>query len=75
MDVVFQPVHIERRVMTEADVDRGIDASVIWWVVFLIVLFLVLSLGVILLIMRCVCGRGAIVRVVREVGRRVPSNA
>lgn len=75
MNVGFHIARIGRRAMTESDVDGGLDASVIWWVVFLIVLFLVLSLGVILLMMRCLCGRGAIVRVVRGVARGIPSTS
>ena len=38
-------------------VDSGIDASVIWWVVFLIVVFILLIIGLSMLVVFCVCLR------------------
>ena len=41
----------------DRNVDGAIDASVIWWVVFLIVIFILLIIGLSMLIVFCVCLR------------------
>ena len=56
---------IGRRILVGSN--KGLDASTVWWVVFLIILFLVLSVGVCLLIVRCVCGTRPILHMVRRI--------